>query len=178
MRHFRVTGALKEDGSLIEEVVVALSEVHATRKANAAGVAVSGVEMIHADDGDSGHPPLSIDGFDRSRANGVRVPMILSAVSNLLFGVFWAARFPFGLRFISPGWGVTVLEHAFIGFWALAAVEIVFASTITSGASPRRAANWSVAVALAEIVAGLFNWFGLICGALVMVGQFRLRRSS
>lgn len=170
MKHYRVSGALKEDGSAIEEVVVALSEQHAVQKANAVGVVVNRVELIHADSDDLAPPgtnrPIAFRSpgrlFDPAEIGMVRIPMLISAISNIIVGLFWASTI-IGIVLAIPMWIVCVFEF-------------VTHSRLDGRTRPAAAHGAVVTIGIFEILLGLFNIISFICGILVLVGSGSLRR--
>lgn len=170
MKHFRVSGALKEDGSAIEEVLVALSEQHAIQKANSVGVVVNRVELIHADADDfapSGtnrsvafRSPGRL--FDPAEIGMVRIPMLISAISNIIVGLFWASTI-IGIVLAIP-------------MWILCVFEFITHSRLDGRTRPAVLLGAVVTIGVFEIVLGLFNIFSFVCGILVLVGTGSLRR--
>lgn len=86
--------------------------------------------------------------------------MVVSGVTNLLMGIVWFALFfPVGIVLLI--WGV---------------VELMRASSYS--ADRKRLAEKLHGHAVGEVVAGLFNWFGLLCGVMNLIEAGKLERGE
>ena len=167
MKHYRVMGTMREDGSRVDETVVALSEQHAIDKAEATGVSVDRVVLTHADP-DDGPPPsgyvYEAPGagrlFNPAEVNLVRVPMLISAICNVVFGLFWAITLI----------GIPIA----IALWILCVFEFQTWARLDGSRPPATLKRRVVTVAIIQIIVGLVNWITLVCGILALVGSGRL----
>ncbi len=105
--------------------------------------------------------PDSDDGPRRSgkSRDGVKVPVLISAISNIVVGLIWASTC-FGIVFTIPMVILCIFEFA---LWSKA-----------DSLSPRRLGGQAKSLAIFEIVVGLVNTPTLICGIIVLINSGKL----
>ena len=106
-------------------------------------------------------PDDADDGPRRSgkSRDGVKVPVLISAISNIVVGLIWASTC-FGIVFTVPMVILCIFEFA---LWSKA-----------DGLSPRRLGGQAKTLAIFEIVVGLANTPTLICGIIVLINSGKL----
>lgn len=169
VNNYRVYGALKEDGSLIDEVIVALSETHATQKANAVGVLVNRVQLIDQ----WGNPvspygpfppsaPTAHTSSNSQDLSGVRIPILISAILNIVVGLGWMLTL-IGIVFAIPLWILSIFE-----FMAYSKLDG------RTGYAPHRSRVSTLAIL--EILTILVGNVGsMICGIISLINGSKLR---
>ena len=103
-------------------------------------------------------PPYRKGGAGR---DGVKVPLLVSAISNILVGLFWLSMC-FGAVFAVPMFVLSVFEFL---LWSQA-----------DDLPERRFADKAKTMGIFEIIVGLANTPTLICGIIVLINAGKLGR--
>lgn len=90
---------------------------------------------------------------------GIKVPVLISAISNIVVGLIWAATC-FGIVFTIPMVILWIFEFA---LWSQA-----------DSLSPRELGGRAKTLGIFEIIVGLVNTPTLICGIIVLINSGKL----
>ncbi len=99
-------------------------------------------------------PPLPSYGSYSNAPAGITVPVLISAISNIIVSLFWISTF-IGIVIAVPMVVLCVFEFRLYSRAQTVPVE--------------RLASEAVTIGIFEIAVGLFNWFALVCGIIVIV---------
>lgn len=97
------------------------------------------------------------------RAGSLIIPVLISAIGNVLIGFAWASTC-FGIVFAIPMWILCVFE-----FHLYANADNI---------PPQRLASKMNTLGILEIVVGLCNLVSLICGILTLINASKLTRQE
>lgn len=95
----------------------------------------------------------------RVSRDGIKIPVLISAIFNIILGLFWAATC-FGIIFTIPMIILCIFEFI---LWSQA-----------DDLSPRQLSGQANTLGILEIVVGLANTPTLICGIIVLVNSGKL----
>jgi hypothetical protein len=106
---------------------------------------------------------LDYDYSASAEAGGVKVPLLVSAISNIVVGLFWMS-FCFGVFFTVPMIVLCIFEFT---LWARA-----------DSLSPHELAAQAKTVGIFEILVGLVNLPTFICGIIVLINAGKVGTPS
>lgn len=113
-------------------------------------VAPALVKRRHRDDDEDDDNEEDVD------LSGITTPILISAIANLIIGIFWACTV-FGFIFAIPMWICCAAEFGLHGK----------ADRLPAEKFAKKANN----LATFEIIVGLLNLFSLVCGILVLINS-------
>ena len=94
--------------------------------------------------------------------NGVRIPMLISAIANIIVGLLWALSIV-GIVLAIPMWVLCVFEFRAYG-------------RLDRPPTKRTEVDHLRTLAIFEIAVGVFNTVALVCGIISLVNHSSIRR--